>query len=44
MWTVESAPLFTRPDKSGPAQNEWAGSGPVKKIKFFFGSLWFFRV
>jgi len=24
-WTVESAPLFTGPDKSGPAQNEWSG-------------------
>jgi hypothetical protein len=36
IWTVESAPLFTRPDKSGPAQNEWVGSGPVKKIKKYF--------
>jgi hypothetical protein len=31
MWTVESAPLFTRPDKSGPAQ-KWVGRvRPSKK-------------
>jgi hypothetical protein len=41
---VESAPLFTRPDKSGPAQNEWVGSGPEKKLKNIFKSLWFFCV
>jgi hypothetical protein len=29
---MESAPLFTGLDKFGPAQNEWAGSGPVKQI------------
>jgi hypothetical protein len=31
---VESAPLFTGPDKSGTVQNEWAGSSPIQKKKF----------